>query len=252
MEAKKILITGMSGLIGGLAREKLQGKYELRALNRRPVEGVECHQADIADFKAMRPAFDGQDIVIHLAAIAHGDTSWEEILQHNVIGTYNVFEAAGQAGVKRVIFASSGATVSACEREFPYSAIASKDYDQVPESWDLFSHESPTRPAGLYGCSKVWGEALARRFSGTYGMSVICLRIGAVPAENKPLEPRQFSAWCSHEDIAQMIERCVDAPDDLQFDIFFVVSNNRYSYRDISHAKEILGYEPIRSAEEFQ
>ena len=70
MALKKVLVTGMSGLIGGLVRERLEGKYMLSALNRRPVPGVECHQADIADLDAIRPAFEGIDVVVHLAAMA--------------------------------------------------------------------------------------------------------------------------------------------------------------------------------------
>ena len=71
----KVLITGMSGLIGGLLRSHLEdvGGYELRALNRRPVEGVECFQADIGDLEAIKPAFAGQDVVVHLAAQVKAD-----------------------------------------------------------------------------------------------------------------------------------------------------------------------------------
>jgi nucleoside-diphosphate-sugar epimerase len=126
---KKILITGMSGLIGGVVRRRLQGQYSLTALNRSEVPGVQTHRADIADFDAIRPAFEGQEVVIHLAAIASGTASWEEVLQANVIGTRNVFEAAQQAGVQRVIYASSGATVAGWEREFPYGALVNGDYD---------------------------------------------------------------------------------------------------------------------------
>ena len=84
MARKKLLITGMSGLIGGAVRRQLEGRYELSALNRRKVEGVVCHRADIADLGAILPAFEGVDVVVHLAANLWGD--WEELLQSNVIG----------------------------------------------------------------------------------------------------------------------------------------------------------------------
>ena len=61
----RVLVTGMSGLIGGALRTRLAATHELRALNRGPVEGVPCHQADIADLEAIRPAFDGVDVVVH-------------------------------------------------------------------------------------------------------------------------------------------------------------------------------------------
>ncbi|MCH8296087.1 NAD(P)-dependent oxidoreductase [Candidatus Poribacteria bacterium] len=249
VSSKKVLITGMSGLIGGVVREQLEGKYTLSALNRRPLTGVECHQADITDLDAIQPAFDGVDVVVHLAAVVRGNAAWEEVLNHNIIGTYNVFEASRRAGVKRIIYASSGATVSGWERDHPYGAIAEGRSDEAPDTWDKLTHESPIRPSGLYGGSKVWGEALARHFSDTYDISTICLRIGAVTRENRPTSPRMFSVWCSQRDIAQMVEKCVEAPDKVRFDIFFVVSDNKWSYRDVSHAREVVGFEPQDSAE---
>ena len=136
MAQKKVLVTGMSGLIGGLVRDRIEGKYTLSALNRRPVEGVECHLADIADLEAIRPAFEGVDVVVHLAAMAQpSGMTWEELLSANIVGCYNVFEASRQAGVKRIVFASSGATVRNWDRVFPYNAIVEGRYDEVPETW---------------------------------------------------------------------------------------------------------------------
>lgn len=252
MAKTRVLITGMSGLIGQVARRQLEANYEVSALNRRPVEGVECHQADIADLQAIQPAFTGKDVVVHLAAIATHLASWEDVLHHNVIGTYNVFEAARQAGVQRVVYASSGATISGCENDFPYSAIAAGQYDQVPASWHVFDHLSPPRPTGLYGCSKLWGEALARHYVDTSDLSILCIRIGAVNKEDRPLAARQFSAWCSQRDIGQMIQKCVEAPAELRFDIFYALSRNKWSYRDLSHAREVLGFVPQDDAEAYR
>ena len=100
--AKRVLITGMSGLIGGLLKDHLQevGGYELTALNRRVVKGVPTVQGDIADLEAIRPAFEGQEVVVHLAAYL-GSQDWEGQHSANVLGTYNVFEAAREAGVGR-------------------------------------------------------------------------------------------------------------------------------------------------------
>jgi nucleoside-diphosphate-sugar epimerase len=247
----RVLVTGLSGLIGGALRKRLEGRYELRALNRSRVEGVPSHQADVADLDGITPAFAGVDVVVHLAANAHGTAPWADVLQHNVVGTYNVFEAARLAGVKRVIYASSGATVSGCERDFPYSALVAGRYEEVT-SWPMLTGESPFQPNGLYGASKVWGEALARHYADAHGVSMICLRIGAVNAEDRPLAPREFSVWCSQRDIAQMIERCIGAPDRVRFDVFFVVSDNKWSYRDLTHARAVVGYEPQDRAEDHR
>lgn len=249
---RKILITGMSGLIGGVVRQKLEGQYELSALNRSAVEGVTTFQADLSDFEAIRPAFEGQDIVIHLAAKASNDYSWEELHAINNVGTYNVFEAARQAGVQRVIFASSGATTSGWEREEPYRALVEGRYDDAPATWPMITHQTPTRPGGIYGATKIWGEALGRHFADVHQLSVICLRIGFVNAEDRPLNPRQYSVWCSQRDVATMIALCVEASDTLRFDTFYVVSNNRWNYRDLAHARDVLGFEPQDNAETYR
>ena len=216
MEKRKVLVTGMSGLIGGIVRKRLEEKYELSALNRSKVEGVQCFCADIGNLKDIQPAFEGQDAVIHLAAKSSLEASWEEVLQHNLIGTYNVFEAARRAGVKRVVYASSGATTAGWELDSPYRELAEGLYDRIEGDWKMLTPDHLVRPKGLYGCSKLWGEALARHFSDTFDMSFLCLRIGQVNKENRPQTPRQFSIWCSQQDIAQMVELCVSAPDDLR------------------------------------
>ncbi len=252
MEKQKILITGMSGLIGGVARHQLQDQYTLSALNRSDVPGVACTRADLADFDAMRPAFDGIDTVVHLAANASGGATWEELHQANITGTYNVFEAARQAGVKRVIYASSGSTITGWEKDDPYGALVEGRYSDAGESWPLLTHESPTRPGGIYGATKVWGEALARHFSDTTDLSIICLRIGHVTRADRPGSTRDFSIWCSQRDIGQMIEKCVAAPADLKFDIFFVLSQNKWGYRDLSHPREVVGFVPQDAAENFR
>ena len=249
---QNILITGMSGLIGGVARERLQGNYTLSALNRSVVSGVACHQADIADLDAIRPAFENQDVVVHMAANAHGGSGWATLHQANVVGTYNVFEAARQAGVKRVVYASSGSTIAGWENEHPYGALVAGRYDEVGESWPMITHETPVRPKGIYGSTKVWGEALARHFTDASDMSIICLRIGHVTASDRPETARDFSVWCSQRDIGQMIERCVTAPADLKFDIFFVLSDNKWGYRDLAHARAVVGFVPQDAAEDHR
>jgi len=116
----------------------------------------------------------------------------------------------------------------------------------------MLTHESPMRPNGLYGCSKVWGEALARHFADSTPMSMICLRIGHVSAGDRPVKPREFSVWCSRRDIAQAIERALTAPDTLRFDVFFITSENKWGYRDIEHARAVLGYVPEDRAEDYR
>ncbi len=250
MPGPTVLVTGASGLIGTAVRRHLAGRHELRALNRRALAGIPCHQADIADLAAIQPAFAGVDTVVHLAAEV-GRPGFDELLRANVIGTYNVFEAARRAGVRRVVYASSGATVSGWEREPPYRELAQGRYAEV-DGWRRITHETPPRPSGIYGCSKVWGEALGRYYADAHGLSVVCLRIGHVTAEDRPVVPRDFTVWCSQRDIARMIALAIDAPADLRFDVFYAVSDNRWGYRDLEHARAVLGYVPADRAEDHR
>ncbi len=247
---KKVLITGMSGLIGGILRAHLEklGGYELSALNRRSVEGVPCLQADIADLDAIRPAFRGVDAVVHLAAHVSMEP-WESMLSANLIGTRNVYEAARVEGVRRVVFASSGATVKGFEDVSPYSDIVAGRYDNVPERWPILTHETETRPVDLYGASKVWGEAVGRHYARDYDISILCVRIGAVGRDDRPSGARTRAVYLSHGDVADMLHRCIEAPPDVKYDIFFATSKNKWGFRDVEHPRRVLGFEPGDSAE---
>lgn len=250
---KKVLITGMSGLIGGILRSHLEtlGGYELTALNRRPVEGMRTLRADIGDLAAIRPAFDGQDVVVHLAAHVASEPMGD-VVRGNLAGTWNVYEAARAAGVKRVVFASSGDTIRGIDNDPPYNHIVSGDYEATARwEWPKVTKEL-VRPGTVYGASKVWGEVLGRVYSTDHGLSVLCVRIGACPAENRPRNVREFAAWVSHRDVADILHRCIEAPADLLYDIFFAVSNNKWNYRDIEHARHVLGYMPKDSAEDHR
>ena len=248
----RILITGMSGLIGGAARRRLEPRARLTALNRSDVAGVPTVRADLSDLDGSRPAFEGQDTVVHLAAKAGDNYSWEELRDTNVIGTRNVLEAARLAGCKRIVFASSGATVAGWEREEPYRALVEGRYDDVPADWMRIRHDMATRPNGMYGSTKVWGESLARHYADAFGLSVISLRFGYVNAEDRPTDARAFSVWCSQRDAVNAIELAVDMDDSVRYDVFFILSDNRWGYRDLSHARAVLGLEPQDAAEDYR
>jgi nucleoside-diphosphate-sugar epimerase len=251
MPGSRVLVTGMSGLIGGALRKRLEGRYPLRALNRRDLPGVECHRGDIADLDAIQPAFRDVEIVVHLAAAAGGAVPWERIERDNLRGTYNVFEAARRAGVRRVIFASSGATVTGYERDEPYAALVAGTYDGLT-AWPMLTHEAPVRPAALYGVSKVYGEALGRQYSDEHDLSVLSIRIGRVKSEDRPGTARDFAVWLSQRDVVQILERAITAPAGLRHGIFFATSDNRWGYRDLRHARETLGFVPEDRAEDHR
>lgn len=249
---KKVLITGMSGLVGGVLHDHLRSRFELSALNRRNVPGVPCHTADIGDLGAIQPAFEAVDAVVHMAAFARSGETWDTILNDNIVGTYNVFEASRRAGVKRIVFASSGMAMAGWESVMPYKALSEGRYEEAPENWEKLTHQTAVWPRGLYGCSKVFGEVLGRHYADTTNLSILCLRMGGVVQEDKPSSPRQFAVYCSKADIAQIVERCLDAPADLKYDIFYALSDNRWGFRDLEHAREVIGYVPASAAEDYR
>ncbi len=253
MATRKVLVTGLSGLIGGLLRDRLleDGGYEVTALNRSEVEGVRTVQADISDLDAIREGFAGQDAVVHLSAVLT-NAEWDRLVAVNINGTYNVLEASRLAGVSRVVNASSGAVVKGVVRSPGiYKDLEEGRYDDVPDSWTMVGHNL-FHPYGLYGVSKMAAEGLARHFSDVHGLSVINLRIGTVKPSGVPEAAYDYSIYLSHRDVVQSIMLALNAPEDVKFDTFLVTSDNRWGYRDLSHFREVLGYEPADSAEDFR
>ena len=238
----KILVTGLSGLIGTALQASLAEEHELTAFNRSDVVGVATVQADLQDIQALHTAVRGQDVVIHLAAKAGENFSWEELRDTNIEGTRNVFAASSEAGVARIVFASSGATVAGCEHDEPYKALVEGRYDEAPEQWPMITVDMPTRPKGVYGATKVWGEALAKHFADTTATQFVNVRIGYVNAEDRPQGSRAQSVWCSQRDIVQALERATVADLSERCATFFANSNNRYGYRDLDHGERLLGY----------
>lgn len=268
MSIKKVLITGVYGLIGGeiyLALQAHPERYQVYGLARRrhPSERSSLARrltipderfvlSDMSDLEALTDAMRDIDVVVHMAADPRAEAPWESVLHSNIIGTYNVFEAARCCGVERVIYASSVMVSWGYFAAEPYKSIFEGRYDTLsPADVPKVTHEMPTRPTNLYPASKVWGEAMARVYADTHGLSVICLRIGWVNDEDYPHTFGWARAgWCSKRDIAQLVERSIEAPADLRFDIFYGVSGNTWNWVDIDHARDVLGYAPQDNADE--
>lgn len=259
MSSKKVLITGVYGLIGNVIYRKLLESpeaYDVYGLSRRRVasdriENVrevpdeKFHMANLVDFDAIQRAVTGMDVIVHMAADPSGDHGWESVLHSNVIGAYNVFEAARLAGVKRVIFASSVQVSFGYRDTEPYKTLFEACYDDVdPDTIPIITHDMPNRPVNLYAASKVWGEALAHLYAHRHGMSCLALRIGWVLDEDTVPAAWGEPVFCSKRDIAQIVKDCIDAPDSVRFDIFYGMSDNRYRWVDIDHARAVLGYIP--------
>ena len=263
---KKVLVTGVFGLIGGAIYRRLTEapeRYEAYALARRRGPSRRAADdrtpriaterfilSDLSDLDQLTVAFSGMDVVVHMAADPDPGGRWESILNSNVIGAYNVFEASRLAAVKRVIFASSGQATLGYQADEPYRAISQGCYEDVPDPIPLVTHRHPVRPINVYGCSKVWGEALARVYADVHGLSCICLRIGWVVAEDRPPNPTARAVWCSQRDIVQLVERGIDAPESVRFDVLYGTSEDRYRWMDIERARQVVGYVPRDRAED--
>ena len=249
-DRKRVLITGASGLIGGVLREGLADDYDLRGVDRRPIPGFEMVVADTADLAAMQPAFEGVDAVVDLASHPAVDTPWNKVHENNIASTYNALEAARLSGVSRVVFASSNHATGMYENDQPYADIVAGRYEKVDrENMPYITTDMPVRPDGPYGIGKVFGEAAGRYFSDRFGLSVICLRIGTLIQSSRPEGVRAFATLLTHRDLVQLVSKCIDAPDDLKFAIFYGVSNNRWRFWDIGNSRELIGYEPLDNAE---
>ena len=111
---ERILITGPGGRVGTQIVPLLREHFALRLLDAKPLQAEaddEVIEADIRDFATLRAACEGVHALIHLAAVPDEDDFHTRLLPMNLVGGYHAFEAARQAGVRKVLFASTGQTV---------------------------------------------------------------------------------------------------------------------------------------------
>lgn len=249
---KRILITGINGLIGGVLKEALAKNYEILGLDRTPPQDNSSIAADIADYQSILAAFENIDTVIHLAANPNPESSWQETLPSNIVGTHNIFEAARHSGVKHIIFASTNRVTHGYEKDEPYSSIVAGKYEDIkPGKYPMITENMPVRPDSYYGVSKLFGENLGRSYYENYNIPITCLRIGSVNKGNRPEAPRDFATFFSHRDLVQLVKKCIEA-DNLAFEIFYGVSDNTWRFWDIKNAQEKLGYSPQDNAENYR
>ena len=250
---RRVLITGAAGLIGTVLAEGLRDRYELVGLDRVRRRGQDVRRVDMRRPGALGSLLSGVDAVVDLAGLPSARTPWHDVWRNNLPATMNALEAARQAGVRRVVFASSNHVTGMYEREPPYSSIVAGAYDELdPSATPLIAPTWPVRPDGPYALGKVLGEAAARHYADAYGLSAVCLRIGTVNAEDRPLEPRHFATLLTHRDLVRLVDAALAAPEELRFGVYYGVSRNKWRFWDISNAQAELGYEPLDDAEAFR
>ena len=251
----KILITGIAGTVGSIVAERLSSAHELSGIDVRPTDQFASRMIDLNDYDAIRPRFDGIDVVIHLAAEpGHGrEIGWDILMPRNVQPTANVFQAAHEAGVRRIVFASSMHVMGMYEEEEPWRSIAAGEYgDLDPATVALVSAEAPVRADGRYAVTKAFGEQLARYYAEAEGMEAISVRLGTISGNNHPgADARSYVSWFSHRDLGDFFAACVEKPD-IKHAIVYGASANTWKIYDTPAGWSILGITPQDDAEAFR
>ena len=229
---KTILITGAAGDVGTHLRRELAGKYHLRLSDIKPIKalaaGEKSAPGDIAKMSDMLRITKGVDAIVHLGGFSV-EGPWDMILRANIVGCYNLFEAARRNGVKRVLFASSNHATGFFKRDVK------------------IDHRVYPKPDSRYGVSKAFGEQIGSLYADKYGMQVLCMRIGNVTIA--PPDKRRLSNWISPRDFARLVSVGIDHPS-IRFEIVYGVSANKRSWYDNSNALR-LGYQPQDDAETY-
>jgi uronate dehydrogenase len=227
----RVLLTGATGSVGRLLRPYLAAAYDSVLLNARsaiadlrPNESDE--QGDICDPDLVDRLVGRVDGIIHVAALVGPDYQFEEVLGPNVIGVYQVLEAARRHSVRRIVYASSHHAIGFVTRGVHVD------------------HETPPRGDSWYGVSKAFGEILARHAADRYGLDVMSIRIGYV-GESIPDE-RRLHTWCSARDLASLIHIGLTGPQK-GFHMVYGISRCPEPLFDNRHA-ETLGYQPQDSS----
>jgi uronate dehydrogenase len=222
----RVLITGAAGNIGTVLRAGLRDEFELRLTDVVEVDDPAFAAADLTDAAAVDRVVEGVDAIVHLGAVPD-EAAFAEIAGPNLAGTFHIFDAARRFGVQRVVYASSNHATGM------YPVGAPLDGSQPP------------RPDGIYGASKVWGEAVGRMFAERFGLEVVSLRIGSFL--ERPTERRHLATWLSHADAVRLVRAALTAPD-VGFEIVYGASRNTRRWWPLTGA---VGYDPQDDAEAY-
>ena len=232
----RLLLTGAAGGIGRAIRHRVAEFAQHVRISDLP--GVlpgdsapheELVPCDLADRQAVDALAADCDAIIHLGGVSV-ERPFEEILEANIKGVFNLYEAARRHGVMRVIFASSNHVTGFYRQDEKIDAHA------------------PKRPDGYYGLSKSFGEDTAQFYFDRYGIETVSIRIGSVFPE--PKDRRMMASWLSYDDLHDLLRRSLFTPG-VGHTIVFGASANALTWWDNRHAA-VLGFEPRDSSEQFR
>jgi uronate dehydrogenase len=229
----RLLLTGAAGGLGRELRRRLPAHCSVLRLSDmaalgEPGEREELRPADLADADAMLKLLEGVDAVIHMGGVST-EQPWEAVLPANIVGAYNLYEAARRQGVRRVVFASSNHVTGFYRQD-----------EVIPAG-------APPKPDGLYGLSKAFGEDLAQLYFDRHGIETVSLRIGS--SFSVPRDRRMLHTWMSFDDMERLVLAALTARD-VGHSIVCGVSANQHVWWDNTPAAHI-GYRPLDSSAPF-
>ena len=233
MKFKKLVLTGAAGRLGSYLRQPLAAMCdELVSTDiaddiGKLYKGERYAKADLAQMEQIKPLLEGADMVVHFGAIVD-EKPFEELLGPNFIGSYNIWEAGYQHGVRRIVYASSIHAVG------------------MHKKADFIGVDAPHRPDTFYGLAKCFTEDLGSMYWDKRGMESVHLRILSAAQVNNS---RALGSWLSYDDLIQLVTRAVDTPS-VGFSVIYGVSNNDRCPVDNAKAS-FLGYRPKDNAEQF-
>ena len=223
----RILVTGAAGRVGSTVAKGLTARHEIRGHDRVAMPDLDdTFVSELNDFEVLLEATRDIDAIAHIGGLPGGN-DWEPMLQSNFIGTYNVFEAARQNGVRRIAYASRAGVLGLYPRSMTRTM------------------EMTTTPVGIYTVSKVFAEALAHSYAHQHDMEMVCIRIGNFNLDrDQPEHPHHLSRG----DCIRVFEQALIHPG-VKFEIVFGVSGSNWPLYDMEHGKKVIGYEPHDYAE---
>jgi nucleoside-diphosphate-sugar epimerase len=242
-EPKRVLVTGSTGAIGAPLCQYLQQRgHIVRGFARRPSTGLDDYiMGDLNDREKVRTAAENMDVIIHLGAYPNPADFVDVLLQPNVVGTYNICEAAVEFGVKRLVLASTVQVISG--HLYPGSAYI--------EGRTVSVEDGPA-PKNHYALTKAWAETAGEMYARVHRLSVISVRIGWLPRNREEADALRSQEigpdiFLSHDDSNRFHARCVESPNPAPGQSVILHATSipaRFERMDLGPARRIIGYKP--------
>ncbi|MBS0433550.1 MAG: NAD(P)-dependent oxidoreductase [Proteobacteria bacterium] len=231
---RRLLLTGAAGGLGRVLRPRLKTRCDALRVSDiaelgAAAPGEEVQRADLADRAAVFALLQDVDAVVHLGGLST-EHDFDAILQANIVGSYNVYEAARRAGTRRIVFASSNHVTGFYRQD------------------EVLTPAAMPRPDGHYGLSKAFGENLAQFYWDRYGLETVSLRIGSSFPE--PKDRRMLATWLSYDDLERLVVAALAAPV-VGHTVMYGMSDNAVAWWDNTSARHV-GYRPQDSSEPFR